>query len=86
MEKKLDHFLDVISDDVINALDGCDLTDYVDKNAITIVIEKGGNIAIYEKDLQEAVNSLKKHIKKMEAHLLKQGHALLVEDWRAGKL
>jgi len=79
MKEKLNHFIDVISDDIINALDGCDLNDYVDKHAITLVIEKGGNISVYENDLH-------KHIEIMEKHLLMQGDELLVEDWRSGAL
>ena len=71
MEQKINHFIDVISDDIINAIDGCELNEHIKKNAITIVIEKGGNIAVYEKDLHREVNSLKKHISKME-NLLKK--------------
>ena len=74
MDEKLNHFMDVISDDIMNALDGCDLNDYVDKNAITIVVEKGVNIVVYEKDLQDVANSLKKHIRKMEDFLKKEGY------------
>lgn len=52
MDKRLEHFTEVISDDITNALDGCDLLDYVDKQAISIVIGKGGSPAIYEGDLR----------------------------------